>query len=99
MRIDGEPRPVLQPQRLEALEQAAIHENAVAFAFQQIFRPGDGAGRAEKRQIQTHRGPSRRTPLMAITPGSPDEIVDQDHVTSAKEGAIDLTLVHIRDFA
>ncbi len=47
--------PVAQAQFLQALEQAAVHQQALAFRFHQIFRARDGSGRAKKCEFR-HRG-------------------------------------------
>ena len=52
---DRERGPVAQPQLLEALEQAAVDENAMVAEIEQMLRAGDGAGGAEKRQRGRHR--------------------------------------------
>ena len=49
-RSDGRLGPVAQSQRLEALEQSAIDQDAVsARSFQEIFRSRDGARAPEER--------------------------------------------------
>jgi hypothetical protein len=48
--------PVSQPQRLEALVEPAIDENRAVGRFQQIARPGDGSGGAEKAQPRRSLG-------------------------------------------
>jgi hypothetical protein len=47
-RVEGERFPVPQPQFLQALEQPAINHRAVSVNFDKVFRPGDGASRAQK---------------------------------------------------
>ena len=43
--------PVSEPEILQPLEQSAVDKDAVPPVIEEIFRPGDGARRAEKRQF------------------------------------------------
>ena len=47
---DRQRLPVALAQLLQALKQSAVDEDAVAVDLEQMFRSGDGARRAEKRQ-------------------------------------------------
>ena len=49
-RVDGKRRPVPHAQLFQALKQPAIDEHAAIAKLQQMLRPGDGPGGAEKRQ-------------------------------------------------
>jgi hypothetical protein len=46
--LNGELYPVLQAQRLESLEQAAIDKEAMGCVFDQVFRTGNGAGATQE---------------------------------------------------
>jgi hypothetical protein len=50
-RIDRQRSPVAQAQLLEALEQAAIHQQPRAAELKQIFRAGDGTDAAEESEL------------------------------------------------
>src|SRR5512145_340090 len=53
-RFDWKRRPVLQAQRLESLEQAAIDQQFPAVMFHEIFRAGNRTRAAEKGEVQAH---------------------------------------------
>jgi len=49
MRIDREPRPVMQAQRFEPLKQTAVHKELLIGVFHQVFRASNGSCAAEER--------------------------------------------------
>jgi len=49
-RVDGQWRPVQLAQVLHALEQAAVHQDSLAFGFQEMFGAGDRVRRAQTAQ-------------------------------------------------
>jgi len=54
--LDRESLPILQAQCLEALRQAAVHEQPLPFTLDEIFRPGNRTATAEKVEVQAHAG-------------------------------------------
>jgi len=60
LRGKGRRRPVLQAQRLVALEQAAVDEQPSAAEFDQGARAGDGGVRAEEAQLEGIHGGTLR---------------------------------------
>jgi len=66
VRIDGQRRPVAQPQLLVALKQSAIDEYLVKAAAQQILGAGNGAGAAEELEIHECALGNVRCPYLAI---------------------------------
>jgi hypothetical protein len=69
-RISGEARPVLEPKRLEALEQAAVDQDPTFAIFDKVFRAGDRPGATQERQFDIHFG------LPALSPGNGGSISD-----------------------
>jgi len=61
-RFDRKRRPVLEAQRLEALKQAAVHEQLMLFVLHQIFRSGHRTGAAKEGEVETH---AVRFPILA----------------------------------
>jgi hypothetical protein len=53
-RLHRKRRPILQPQRFEALKQAAVDEQPMASILHEEFRPGYRTDAAEKREAQAH---------------------------------------------
>ena len=60
--------PIQEPKRLESLKQSAIDEYPSPIGFQQIFRAGNGLGRAVESEPE-HGGVVTRTPLAATCHG------------------------------
>ena len=69
-RGNRELRPIAQPQVLESLEQAAIHEHTLPAVLEQILRPGHRAGSTHKRQV-SHR--TTISGLQASGPGASEQ--------------------------
>jgi hypothetical protein len=53
-RVDRQLRPIAQPERLEALKQAAVDEQAATFPFEQIFRARHCACGAKEGEFHRH---------------------------------------------
>ena len=54
VRLEGQGHPVAQPQRLVALKQAAVHQQALALELHQELGAGHGAGAAQKGDVHAH---------------------------------------------
>ena len=75
-RIDGVGRhgkrlPVPQPELLQSLEESAVDEHAAAAMFEQVFRAGDRARGAEKRQLSHAATISGVLPILSPMAGEP----------------------------
>ena len=68
-RFDRKLRPILEPQRLETLKQAAVDEQLMLLVLDEVFRAGDRPGAAEEGEVQTQAGTFRNSGGVSRLPG------------------------------